>query len=107
MPYIRKTDEEIEAKRELQRFHREKILARKYGVSVEELAILRKREKCAICNVVLTSRKGSDQLVIDHNHETGKIRDVLCTKCNMDVGKVENLGDKIELLRDYIEKHDE
>lgn len=54
---------------------------------------------CAVC-------KGSSvkRLAIDHCHQTGKIRGLLCTACNVGIG---NLGDCPQLLRaaiEYLEK---
>ena len=38
--------------------------------------------KCEICG-------GIDDLYIDHNHDTGEIRGVLCFTCNVGLGKLE------------------
>jgi hypothetical protein len=57
---------------------------------------------CAICS---ESEKGSrDYLCIDHDHNTGFIRGLLCHDCNIGIGK---LKDNIELLKSaiwYLEK---
>ena len=47
---------------------------------------------CAICEGV---NKDGKQLFVDHNHRTGKIRGVLCRKCNMGLGY---FNDNKELL---------
>lgn len=51
--------------------------------ALEELAI-KQAFKCAICG------KGDldylNQLVIDHNHATGKVRGLLCRSCNYGLG---------------------
>ena len=42
---------------------------------------------CAICGQVdITGRR----LAVDHNHSTGEVRGLLCTKCNVRVGVLEN-----------------
>jgi len=38
--------------------------------------------KCGICKLDLRDESGSNQHV-DHDHETGMIRSVLCQKCNL------------------------
>lgn len=38
--------------------------------------------KCAICRVSQEGKK----LSIDHNHQTGQIRGLLCQKCNIGIG---------------------
>jgi len=56
--------------------------------------------KCAICN----KKPANKRLAIDHDHETGKICGLLCSKCNRALGY---LNDDKELLRkaiSYLEK---
>ena len=49
--------------------------------------------KCCIC------QKVPNELHIDHNHDTGKIRGLLCFNCNTSLGKFE---DSEELLMQAI-----
>ncbi len=63
--------------------YREEKRARRYGISVQDYKIMlaRQRGACAIC------RKKSEQtLCIDHCHKTGKVRGLLCRKCNIALG---------------------
>jgi hypothetical protein len=57
--------------------------------------------KCAICRQVETARlKGKIRdLAVDHNHETGRIRGLLCFRCNVLLGQAE---DNVELLQEAI-----
>lgn len=41
---------------------------------------------CAICNV----KYEEELLVVDHNHRTGKVRGLLCRKCNLNLHVIEN-----------------
>ena len=54
---------------------------KRYGMSEEKYNALYKAQKgrCFICRQKETSRK---HLSIDHNHKTGRIRGLLCVKCN-------------------------
>ena len=64
---------------------------RNYNMSVEEY-VERVNEQggaCAIC------RKVSPTLCVDHDHETGENRGLLCHKCNVGLG---HFNDNIELL---------
>ncbi len=49
---------------------------------------------CAICRIHQT--KLNRRLDVDHNHLTGKVRGLLCMKCNTAVGQYEKLKDAIQ-----------
>lgn len=49
---------------------------------------------CAIC------KKASDKMRVDHNHETGKFRGLLCHKCNSGIGL---LGDNVTIIKNAAE----
>lgn len=62
-------------------------LKRKYGLTperFEELLILQEH-KCAICK---TQAPGGRVLnwTVDHDHETGEVRGLLCSECNWALG---------------------
>ncbi len=57
---------------------------------------------CAICGKaeVMVHQNGSvKRLAVDHNHDTGQIRGLLCARCNAALGQ---FGDNIEHLRSAI-----
>lgn len=69
-------------------------LENKYGITLEEYNEMAK-DGCDIC-----SKTNEQNLVVDHDHETGKVRGVLCTMCNTGLGK---LGDNVEGLTRALE----
>jgi len=57
---------------------------KKYGIKATEYEnMFRCQEgKCAICEETTPGQN----LHIDHNHETGEVRGLLCSQCNMFIG---------------------
>lgn len=83
-------------------------LKRKYGLSLQELEqmIIDHNERCAICSIPSSKTRGrwGTGLSIDHNHNTGDVRGLLCSDCNFGLG---NFRDNIESLKNaikYLEK---
>lgn len=72
--------------------------ARKYGISAEESDRLRAVTNCQICGV---SIEGMSQH-IDHCHETGRVRGVLCTNCNLMLGNAKDNPETLRRAIDYL-----
>lgn len=57
-------------------------------------------EACALCRIKFD--KGLDP-VVDHCHDTGNVRGLLCSHCNKSLGYTEKRGRKfLERVRDYV-----
>ncbi len=69
--------------------------------------LLKQNYVCAICLKPETVKwRGTlKSLAVDHNHETGEIRGLLCTRCNTEVGVVENKQIRLK-VETYLEKYD-
>lgn len=67
-------------------------LKERYGITLEDYQKRLKKQKgaCAICGH--TPGPDERRLVVDHDHETGVVRGLLCHKCNVALGAV---GDSI------------
>lgn len=78
-------------------------LLRNYGITYEQyLQLLEKQNhKCAICGTQESDRKGGD-LVVDHCHRSGKIRGMLCQKCNLMLGNANDLVNTLEQAIIYL-----
>jgi len=75
---------------------REQQLAKIYDLTPKEVANMEEESHgcCFICGVHKSQLK--KELFIDHNHETGQIRGLLCSNCNFMLG---NAKDNIEILQ--------
>lgn len=72
---------------------------RTYGVTEDQYIEMYNalNGKCPLCN------KWYKDLAIDHNHETGEVRGLLCISCNRVLGYVEN-REWLKLAQDYLRK---
>ena len=80
-------------------YKRKKELQKKYGLSWEayEDMYYVQSGKCPVCECNLTINH--IDTVVDHCHNTGKVRGLLCRKCNMALGL---LNDNKQNLRNAI-----
>lgn len=81
-----------------------KQVCKKHGITVKQYDEMYERQKgcCAICGVFKFNR-GKHRLVIDHCHNTGVVRGLLCNHCNVGLGffrdRVDTLAAAIQYLR--------
>ena len=68
-----------EGKETISRYHYDK----KYNLSLEEYnsKVERQDSRCKICG-----KRPDKKLVVDRNHTTGDVRDLLCSNCNTMIG---------------------
>ena len=92
---------------------RDENLKRVYGIGIEEYNTLLEQQnhRCVICESTdPKGRKsgrggGVDVFYVDHDHNTGKVRGLLCNVCNRTMGYVgENSGVLEEMIK-YLQKH--
>lgn len=75
-----------------------------YGLTVEQATAMLTEQgyRCAICRVRFVSSKSFH---IDHNHETGAVRGVLCTRCNFGLGQLKDSPVVLRAALAYLERH--
>ena len=71
------------------------FLLKLYGITHTEYMELYRKQggKCAICGI--PQLECEKALSVDHNHETGQIRGLLCNRCNLTIG---NASDNPDIL---------
>jgi hypothetical protein len=83
----------------------------RYGISHEDFLTLFEKQggKCACCGTALVldlpKRDPQRTTSVDHDHETGKIRGLLCNGCNAGLGHFEDSVQRLEQAVAYIRRH--
>jgi methylphosphotriester-DNA--protein-cysteine methyltransferase len=79
-------------------------LKRKYGISAKNYEEMRQSQNnsCAICKEPHTDLTKS--MAVDHCHSTGKIRGLLCTRCNLMLGQARDNKEILSKAIEYLEK---
>ena len=84
---------------EYRRATRDRYYRARFGITEEQfLSMLEEQEGvCGICGGPETDKiKGkAKRLAIDHDHETGEVRGLLCSKCNRAIGLLEDNVDRL------------
>ena len=85
---------------------REWFIRSKYGITIDEYNRLLELQGgvCAICRRPEKAKGRMVNLSIDHDHQTGKVRGLLCNFCNRSLPLIENMERLRNALR-YIEDH--
>jgi RNase P subunit RPR2 len=80
---------------------------RRHGLSNREYLDIAEAQggNCALCGSKGRGYGGSRYaLVIDHCHDTGKVRGLLCPDCNTALGRFGDDADRLRKAADYIER---
>ena len=89
------------------RLSRKSYLRKKYGITIEqyEAMICEHNNVCVICFRSPRGNGSRAKLHIDHCHETGKIRGLICPNCNTALGMVEDNTNILKRMIEYVERH--
>ena len=102
--YMRRYHQAHKNDPEYRRMRREAFLVYKYGITQAHLEELldKQHHRCAIC---AGQRNGpGTRLHIDHCHESGRIRGLLCTKCNTALGLLDDDAGRAEAVAQYLRR---
>lgn len=84
-------------------------MKRDYGITVEDYHALEKSQGyvCAICKKPESNRWSVDvpfSLAVDHDHNTGIVRGLLCGNCNTGIGKFYDSKELLESAIRYLDR---
>jgi Recombination endonuclease VII len=102
--YFKNWDEKRKINNKYKSEHKEQnknsILKRKFGITLDQYKEMFEKQNglCAICNK--EEKVNGRSLAVDHNHKTGKVRGLLCNKCNHHV--LSGANDNINILQSAI-----
>lgn len=83
--------------------HARHKIVRKYGLTREqyEEMVAAQGRRCAICRIV-----PKFTLVIDHDHGTGRVRGLLCRRCNIGIANLKESASVLRAAAEYVSKSD-
>lgn len=83
----------------LAKYDRQYQIKRKYSITLEEYNQILDEQNgvCAICK-----KEGAPYLHVDHAHDTGVIRGLLCRKCNSGLGFFNDDMDLLQKAAEYL-----
>jgi hypothetical protein len=85
---------------------RKSYLKRKYGITLEQYEAMLEAQG-GVCKICGKPRPDDRTLHVDHDHETGEIRGLLCFRCNNALGDFEEQYELFQKAADYLDRDDE
>ena len=75
-----------------------------YGISIAdyEEMLTDQSGRCAICGVLPLPDRN---LHVDHDHATGRVRGLLCRRCNTSLGQFDEDEQRLRRAAQYLEEH--
>ncbi|WP_277474977.1 endonuclease VII domain-containing protein [Klebsiella variicola] len=89
---------------ERQEHHKHYQLKRNFGLTLEAYNVMLSAQGgvCAICG---GNNPNGRSLAVDHDHETGKIRQLLCSNCNTGIGLLKDNPELLIRASAYLLRH--
>ena len=86
------------------RYRRAHHISKKFGLTAEqyEAMAIAQEGHCAICP---EPDKPDKRLAVDHDHKTGKVRALLCDRCNRGIGYFYENAELLRSAASYLDAH--
>lgn len=86
----------------IREFHKHYSRLRNYGLTPEAYDQMLKSQDgaCAVCSKTLGTRPH-----VDHDHVTGKVRGILCARCNSGLGHIDRREEWLKKAQAYLAAH--
>ena len=78
----------------------------KYGVTPEWYDA-KTAEWGGVCEICGSSPKKNSYLCVDHNHQTGELRGLICRDCNITLGIIKDNPLRLDLMELYLNRYGE
>lgn len=81
-------------------------LKNRYSLTLKDYYALLEHQNgvCAICGEICITQ---ERLSVDHDHLTGKVRGLLCRRCNLGLGHFQDSFEIISRAAEYLKSHKE
>lgn len=89
-----------ECQRVDKRFRRYGVTAGWYDKTLEAQGM-----SCAVCRIHISDYTRSRYFDVDHDHNTGKPRGLLCNRCNMVLGQIDDDRRLLNALNTYLKRY--
>ena len=99
----RKRDYASEYQSRTPEYRRNRHLKHRYGITLEDYNSMLQEQNgsCAMCPTTALE----EVLCVDHNHDTGAVRALLCKTCNTMLGMAKDSVDRLQAGIDYLKEH--
>ena len=111
LAYLRQRRKENPAR--IREIERKSKLKAAYGITPEqyEQMLVAQGNSCAICKSTLPFSRAyknsgkTRRFVVDHCHVTGRVRGLLCNRCNRALGLIADNSTVLSQMLEYLRKH--
>jgi hypothetical protein len=87
------------------KYQRKYNYKRQYGITLEQYNELFNNQKGLCLGCYRHQSQLSKRLAVDHDHKSGKIRGLLCFRCNSSLGRTLESPETLRRLADYLERN--